>query len=384
NSPAGLGGLSLSKTSTTTDDAGKAVTVVTAGTVQTTVAVTASVTSADGKVISATSGQLVISLGLPHAASFSLSLRTHNPDLWVEKDGTENTATVHMSDRYGVAVEGSRVVFTSETGAQFNSPGSCVTDISGGCSLNFVSSGDRPADGRISIMAYTDGEETFTDGNGNGLFDAGEFNPEISAGVPKYDLGEAFLATTQTGSGGGNSNPEFDANTDTLVDYDGDEQYSGPNGLFNGLLCSASAEAEGHCPELTGNTGPALVHLHQTTVMSSAPSTASDVQISPAGPFDLTSAVSLMAIVGHVALNLPPVSGSTIVFTTTAGTLEGIVSFTVPTNRNQGMYTTPTAVTLKSAKPAKEIEGTLTVTVTSPSGKVAVSTAAVTDPAATP
>lgn len=382
NSSAGLGGLSLSVNSATTDADGKARTVVTAGTVQTTVAVTASVTLTGGEVRSATSGQLVISLGLPHAASFSLSLLEHNPDRWFEQDGTKNTATVHMSDRYGVAVEGSRVIFIAETGAQFNSPGYCVTNVTGGCSLDFVSSGDRPADGRISIMAYTDGEETFTDGNGNGLFDAGEFFPEVSAGVARYDLGEAFLATTQTGRTGSNPSPAFISTTDILIDYDGDAQYSAANGLFNGLLCSAAAEAAGHCPAFLDNSGPALVHLHRTTVMSSAPSKVSDVTIFPAGPFDLASSFELSATVGHAGLRLPPTAGTTIVFSTTAGELEGETSFTVPTDLNEGQFTTPTSVTLKSAKPAELTEGMLTVTVTSASGEVVVSKVAVTDPAA--
>jgi hypothetical protein len=52
------------------------------------------------------------------------------------------------------------------------------------------SQGTRPADGRVNVLAYTPGEEDFTDLNGNNAWDAGE---------PFADMGDAFRDDNENG-----------------------------------------------------------------------------------------------------------------------------------------------------------------------------------------
>jgi hypothetical protein len=53
----------------------------------------------------------------------------------------------------------------------------------GECSVRFCAGNPRPADGRVTILAYALGEESFVDSNGNNRYDAGE---------PFTDLGDPF------------------------------------------------------------------------------------------------------------------------------------------------------------------------------------------------
>ncbi|MEJ6474551.1 hypothetical protein, partial [Pseudoalteromonas piscicida] len=129
--------------------------------------------------------------------------------------------------------------------------------------------------GRVSILAYVKGQESFRDeestldGDGNvvtarrnGQFDVGEYRPE-------FDLTEAFIDTNENGrfdkkdcdsnadpdpcsplgsATGGHDDVWIDSNNNGLFDFDidGDGNYEG-DGLYNGLLCSEAALAAGEC-----------------------------------------------------------------------------------------------------------------------------------------
>jgi len=112
----------------------------------------------------------------------------------------------------------------------------------------------NPRDGWVSILAVTKGEETFTDGNGNGLYDAGE-NFEDNGGEPyldvndngMYDDKEAF--DDLDGDGGwdpgepfydkGRGEPFYDADkdgardaTEPFTDLNGDFVYDASGDAF--------------------------------------------------------------------------------------------------------------------------------------------------------
>ncbi len=55
---------------------------------------------------------------------------------------------------------------------------------------NFLSSSPRPTDGRITVVAYALGEESFLDQNGNNVWDATE---------PFQDLGSLYLDRVYNG-----------------------------------------------------------------------------------------------------------------------------------------------------------------------------------------
>jgi hypothetical protein len=62
--------------------------------------------------------------------------------------------------------------------------------VGGACSVRFRSQANRPQSGRVAVLAWTVGEENFTDLNGNNRYDSGE---------PFGDLGNAFVDTNLNG-----------------------------------------------------------------------------------------------------------------------------------------------------------------------------------------
>lgn len=196
-----LDGSSGSVTKTSASDGSVSVTV-TAGTNPTPVFVKAVATLADKSTLTSQSNKLTITTGLPSQDFFSLSVGAYNIEGW-EYDGTTTSVSIIASDRLGNPVpDGTVINFISE-GAQL-SPSSCVTS-SGTCSVSFVSSEKRPRSdseptgkvtkGRVSILAYSLGEESFIDTNGNNVYDLGE---------PFSDLGDIFIDADESSSWTGN------------------------------------------------------------------------------------------------------------------------------------------------------------------------------------
>jgi hypothetical protein len=162
----------------TTDANGQVSAIVTSGTVPTPVRVTATLASG----VSSTSSNLAVAVGLPTQLAFSLSQATLNIE-GGNVDGTGNTYTVYAADRSGNPVPaGTAVTFWAE-GGQIT--GSQLTTLNGSgiasATASFVSQEPRPADGRVTILAYAIGEESFRDLNGNNTWDSGE---------PFQDLGD--------------------------------------------------------------------------------------------------------------------------------------------------------------------------------------------------
>ncbi|MFT6914087.1 MAG: hypothetical protein ACJAWL_000375 [Motiliproteus sp.] len=330
-----LGGLSLSPASATSNSLGEVQTTVHSGTVQATVRVIAE-HDLGGSTISTVSDNLVVSVGLPDSDSISLSLSSHNPESG-NRDGVEVDATVHLADHFNVVVEGTTVTFISENGGAM-APSSCVTGSKGSCSVKWISGGTRPGNGKVSILAFMDGEESFSDLNGSGYFDDSERGTVDQ-------LPEAYLDEDEDG--------QFDA-SEPYFDIDGDAQYSTADSLFNGALCTAAAETNfGHCVR--------LVHVRASQTLVAATSTTL-ISISPASPIDLANgSQSVSAMVTDQNGN-SPAGGSTVAFSTTAGVLSGQTSFTVP-DHDTGPYST-LSVTLTQG--GSNATGSLTVTVTTP------------------
>lgn len=65
-----------------------------------------------------------------------------------------------------------------------DSKGSCTVSAASLCRVLLKSAGVRPSNGRVTVLAYTDGEESYKDLNGNNLWDTGE---------PFTDMGMAYL-----------------------------------------------------------------------------------------------------------------------------------------------------------------------------------------------
>ena len=160
---------------------------VIAGTVPTPVRVRAELS--DTPAVSTVSSGLSVAVGLPSQQNFSLSQKTINIEGW-NYDGTSNSYTIIASDRMGNPVpDDTAINFVTEGGGQIASQAftKSVAGLSS-ATATFQSSEPRPADGRVTILAYALGEESFLDLNGNNVWDGG------NSAEPFQDLGDAFVS----------------------------------------------------------------------------------------------------------------------------------------------------------------------------------------------
>jgi hypothetical protein len=156
----------------TTDSLGEASVTVFSGTIPGPVKVKAALVS-DTSVF-AESQNLTISSGPPSQRFMSLSVSTFNIEGW-NRDGTPTTLTVRLADRQGNPVENGTVVnFTAEGGQVASSCATVKVNGIASCSVDFVSQNPRPADGRVSVLAYASGTKDYIDANGNNRYDAGD------------------------------------------------------------------------------------------------------------------------------------------------------------------------------------------------------------------
>jgi len=180
------GGLTLDGGATAvtklSDSSGNVLVRINSGTVPTPVRVKASLV-ADAS-IATVSSNLSIAIGLPSQLNFSLSQQTINIEGY-NVDGIPNTYNIIASDRLGNQVpDGTAINFIVE-GGQVEAVK--FTASAGGlsrASANFITSEPRPLDGRVTVLAYALGEESFLDVNGNNAFDSTE---------DFQDLGNIFL-----------------------------------------------------------------------------------------------------------------------------------------------------------------------------------------------
>lgn len=155
---------------------------VNAGTVPTPVRILATLA---GTNISTVSSNLSIRVGLPSQLNFSLSQDTLNIE-GMDADGATNNYNIIASDRQGNPVpQGTTINFITEGGEVEASKQITLQNGLARASAGFLSSEPRPVDGRITVVAYAIGEESFLDLNGNNIRESGE---------PYQDLGDIFVS----------------------------------------------------------------------------------------------------------------------------------------------------------------------------------------------
>lgn len=276
-----VGGLSLSQRSAVSNPEGLVNAVVRSGNVATSVRVIASieVETSGGQMydLSTVSDVLAVTTGLPDQNSISLSASELSVAGAREFDGVTSTLTVRMADKFNNPVpDGTAAVFRTEYGSI---QGSCVTtdgscsvtwtsqsprfptfnahlvrttrDANYNCPSHAMSSGPCPDDLgyirglRSTVLVTALGEETFTDSNGNGLYDEGE---------PYENLTEAFLDHNEDGrynpaqgcAAGSGANCAEAGSEETFVDLNNDGQFSPnnnpPNSFYNGVLCPVEGD----------------------------------------------------------------------------------------------------------------------------------------------
>ena len=152
------------------------------GTVPTPVRVKATLA---GTTISTVSSNLSVAVGLPSQLNFSLSQGARNIEGY-NIDGTSNTYKIIASDRLANPVpSGTSINFVSEGGQVEAIRQTTVSNGLASATSQFQSSDPRPGNGRITVVAYALGEESFLDTDGDNVYDSGEYF---------QDLGDIFLS----------------------------------------------------------------------------------------------------------------------------------------------------------------------------------------------
>lgn len=359
------GGITLSTLAGISAADGSVSTTVRSGTVPTAVRVKATLTN--NPIVNAISSQLVVSTAIPHQNGFSIAAQTLNIEAF-NVDGVQSAITARLADRYGNLVpDNTAVTFRTEGGVSLAAP-SCKT-INGACTINFESAGLRPANGRLTIAATAVGEESFTDSNGNGLFDSGE---------PFTDLPEAFVD--------GNED-EIRNGTEEFFDFNKDNAYSGVDGFFNGVLRQAGAPGDQNI-DVRKNlvivlaTGGAVI----TTTLS---------QIDLVGCTNDALVASILKPILTATITVKDLNGNTmpagtkIEFSSTNGkVLNTTNSFNVPDSVGTGTafnVLLQTDATLASGKCTNTNDlGILNIKVTSPKGLITENSYFVKDDPVTP
>jgi hypothetical protein len=399
------GGITLTPaTGTATSDAQGLVQVnVRAGVKSTSVRVTATGCSTKtkpctGTVLTTQSNQLTITTGITDQFGTSLSASTHNIEGW-SVDGTKSVLTVSLADHFKNPVpDGTAVVFTSE-GAVVD--GQCTT-VAGSCSATFKSQNGRPDNGRVTVLASAQGEETFTDINSSGWADLLPTNEMIDPNSKSTDLPEAFVDY--------NENGQFDSNNEPYMDFNHNGIYDPADGKYNGVLCddvTVGRSSSGTC----GISHYVDVRASQVIVLSSsspAPITFQKVDLGVVTTIDpATQNVSLQActaggatstlvvMVVDINGNAMP-AGTKVEFSTSNGLIRSATSVIVPDTigcRN-GFVGCPSSVgtsnfgdipvVLQTDATAPSCtnntsSGIFTVKITSPNGLISYATVGVND-----
>lgn len=213
------GGLAVAPAVATTDASGNVMTMVSSGTIPTPVRVIAEA-SRNGVTISGLSDTLTISTGLPIQRSMSMSAELFNIE-GAAYDGIESEITVAMADQYGNPVsDGTAVNFVSSGGAVASSAQGACTTLDGFCKVKFKSQAFRPASGRITVLAFAQGIEDFTDANGDGQYSCTNFR------APDGSVPAVYRPLVDTCVSGGE---KFDGLPDAFLDAGQDGTYD-PNG----------------------------------------------------------------------------------------------------------------------------------------------------------
>lgn len=275
---------------------------------------------------------LSISSGTADQDSTSLAVSTFNIEGF-NIDGVDTTLTLRAADFFNNPIaDGTRASLTSEGGAV-----DPVCVLSGGvCSVSLRSQNPRPADGRVSVLLTLPGDESFTDLDGDGQYDAGE---------PFQDLAEAFRDDNEDG--------QYQLG-EPFVDRNGNGVRDAGNGAYDGILCSGS-----------GCRQNSEVDVRASTVIVFSTS-AANIAVFPAQlQLDELSPRSLQIDISDLNGNLPA-DGSTVEIATNNGQLLTEGSFTIGNSNARGPLRLQ-ALVIGDGQPSS---GVLTVTVTSPSGTV--------------
>ncbi len=386
-----------------TDADGYVTTTIQAGNVPTVVRVTA--TTANG--ISTQSSALAVTTGIPDQNSTSLSMNNKTPVSW-NFDSVSENITIRLADAFNnPAPNGTAVTFTTSGGAI---DGSCST-IGGSCTVIWRSQNPRPSPagtvsfsnitedgytmscsdgsvdcrkGRVQILATAIGNESFIDGNGNGLYDDidkdtftnsnGVYNsttkglpisntalcsPSVPGSSAAYgatdscdDLREAYIDK--------NFNSDRDS-LEEIQDFNENGQFDLlPNGKYDGALCSGKAKANGDC---TTNK----VNVRDDLTFTMACSKPYDLKLAGLTPISLAAGAEtlrLPILLADCNGNAMPEGTTITISNSDLENATATTTFTTPL-KNDKFVNPKVFLVLVKPDAVKTPKGTLTISVTS-------------------
>ena len=197
-----IGGVpTIASQSVTTDANGIAAVTVTSGNLPTPVIVTASLVG--NSAVQASSSGVSVTSGRATQNAASLSATKLSIEAF-RTDGVQTELSMRVADRQGNPVPAGAVVnFVTSHGLI---QGSCTINAASQCSVTYTSQGairGFGGRGRVAILAFMDGEESFVDLNGDNIWQLGE--PFFDVGTLYRDDNESLtydVATEQTYPGG--------------------------------------------------------------------------------------------------------------------------------------------------------------------------------------
>jgi hypothetical protein len=244
-----VGGLTLNPSFATSAADGSVTTLVTAGTIPTSVRVVATLRGSTPP-LTTLSNILVVSTGVPDQKHFSLATTVGNCE-GRDFDQECSVITATLGDHFGNPVpDGTAVNFSAEggiigascvTGSLLeppppNLPGgstpagqttnSAIGPGSGACSVLLRSSNPRQPSGRITVLAYALGEEDFFDSNGNNVYEPTEPFTDKRPDIYRNDDEGGVTADNPDGTWTVGE-PCIGPNTALTCSTAGDAQYNG-------------------------------------------------------------------------------------------------------------------------------------------------------------
>lgn len=258
--------------------------------------------TSDAKVY-AYSNNLTVQSGPPSQDRFSLAATTFNIE-GRDWDGTTSGLTVRLADRQGNPVPAGTVVnFTIGAGAQVGSSCTVALDVDGiaGCKTTVSSQDPRSANGRVSVLAFTEGLKTFVDNDGSNsytnidtLTNMGDaYRDDNENG--KWDAGEFVLSRggSMTCSGAGRPAP---ARADTCTDS--------VSTTVRSQLVLIMSGSDAFFDEITVSSASILFRLNDVTGYNPMPHKTNIAAINSG-----TSSCAVSSIVPATVANISPPKG---------------------------------------------------------------------------
>lgn len=409
-----VGGITLAPASAQSDANGQVQTIVSSGTVATTVRVTATTTTSSGTQISTESNALTISTGIPTSANISLAVKCQNVEAW-QIDNVQVPVTVSMTDRFSNPVpDGTTANFqTTLGGIDASCQTGSTTPGSGQCTVNWFSKApysvagnpqtttgsgytdtthycvspepesqanlcNGTTNGRSPILVTAIGEESFKDATGSGVFNSTEdtvawdaadadndYTSGPNAGQPKpwMDTFEPFLNEWELYDQYGT--PIY-IKGEPFLDFFNKGVWQGPDGYVESALCEGSLCA----PSSIGDSvaiyaANVIIASGSSAYFSPTPSTTSSTT-----SFQLSGTSGIFVPITIADLhNQQMPAGTTVAaaLPSTTGTINGPSSYTWPCATAVGGHT----FTFNLLPPTSGFQpGSLIITVTSPAGIV--------------